>query len=278
MGRLVVRNAQRFLDEVGSISLEREDSAVVEHAEQGYNPEHLALEDCTEVADVEFILRRLLFGCKAGLHELGVELAVHNAEDDEVDKSDYQQGGAESYRSHNGSTELVGNGRGNPHCTEHSEAGNCHLKSHSEGHLLAFEPLGENLGNIGSLHFTAAAENHKAQGCHLCACRHLHPPASEPLRELGSLEPVAHTYEFDGCTQDHKACGKDSGEAYSEFVENYARNNEKAADIEYVFRCGIGSENTAIPAQRPFNEGFERGHHVHEHVGEEHHQRHKNKN
>ena len=73
-------------------------------------------------------------------------------------------------------------------------------------------------------------------------------------------------------------CGKDSGEAYSEFVENYARNNEKAADIEYVFRCGIGSENTAIPAQRPFNEGFERGHHVHEHVGEEHHQRHKNKN
>ena len=45
MGSLVVRYAQGFLDEVGGIPLEREDGAVVEHAEQGYNPEHLALEN-----------------------------------------------------------------------------------------------------------------------------------------------------------------------------------------------------------------------------------------
>ena len=227
---------------------------------------------------MELVLRRLLLGCKAGLHELRVELAVHDAEDDEIDKSYYQQGCAEAYRGHDGCAELVGYGRGNPHRSEHAQTGNRHLKSHGESHFLAFEPLCENLGNIGSLHFTAAAENHKAQGCHFCACRHFNPPASQPLCELRGLEPVAHAHELDGCAEHHQTSGKHSGETHSELVENNARDNQEAADIEYVLRCSIGSENTAVPAQGTFYKGFEWGHRVHEHVGEEHHQRHKNKN
>ena len=148
-----------------------------------------------------------------------------------------------------------------------------HLESHCQCHLLAFEPLGEDLRHVGAFHLAAAAEDHEAQRCHFGAGGHFHPPASEPLGEARGLEPVADTHELDGGAGHHQACRQYAGEAYSQLVEYNAGQDEEAADVEYVFRCCIFAEYAAVPAQIALNERFKRTHNVHEHIREEHHQR-----
>ena len=44
-----------------------------------------------------------------------------------------------------------------------------------------------------------------------------------------------------------------------------------------IIRSRIGSEHAAVPSELGLHEGLQRRHHIHEHVGEEHHQRHKDK-
>ena len=56
---------------------------------------------------MEFILRRLFGSCESGVHELGVELAVHYSEYDEVDESDYEERSAESDRGKDGIVKLL---------------------------------------------------------------------------------------------------------------------------------------------------------------------------
>ena len=263
---------QGLLEEVRRIALEREDGAVVQHAQQGHNPEHLALEDGAEVAHVEFVLRGLLVRGEAGGDQLLVELRVHEGEDDEVQQADAEQRAAESHRGHDGAAELGADQRGDPHDAEHTQAGDGHLKAHGEGHFLALEPLGEDLGDVGPLHLAAAAKDHETERGHLGAGGHLDPPGAEPLGEARGLEPVAHADELDRGAEDHQAGGQDAGEAHPELVEDDAGEDQEAADVEDVLGGGVFAEHGAAPAEVGLHEGFERGHDVHEHVGEEHHQ------
>ena len=139
-------HSERLLDEVRRISLERENCAVVEHAKKGYNPEHLAGEDLAEVAYVELVFSRMLLCCLTCLDKLLVELAVHNREHEVVNQAHKKKCRAETKRSKNCRIlEFCRDNRGNPHHCEHAKTSNRHLKAHSEGHLLAFEPLGEHL-------------------------------------------------------------------------------------------------------------------------------------
>ena len=96
-----VGNLQRLLEEVGCKTLEGEDSGIVEHAKERYNPEHLRLEDLSEVGDMELILRIFGVGSFAKGNELFVELMVHDAEDKVVEQADYEQQTGEEERSRN---------------------------------------------------------------------------------------------------------------------------------------------------------------------------------
>ena len=169
-------DCESLLEEVGRIPLEREYCAIVENAEKGDNPEHFALEDSSEVADMELILRGFLLCCKASLDELRVKLAIHDAEDDEIDKTYHEKGAAEAERSDDRAAEMIGDNRCNPHDREDAEAGDSHLQPHCKGHFLTLEPLCEDLRDICPLHLAAAAENHESEGGHFGAGGHFCPP------------------------------------------------------------------------------------------------------
>lgn len=74
--------------------------------------------------------------------QLFVQFAVHEGEDHERQQADQQQHGAECHRSYDRCGSHVGEPRRNGEDGENADAGNGHLKSHGQSHLLAFEPLG----------------------------------------------------------------------------------------------------------------------------------------
>ncbi len=175
-----VGDLERLFEEVGSKPLEGEDGRVVEYAEDSDNPEHLGLEDLSEVGYMEFFLRVVFGSHLACSNELLVELSVHDGEDKEIDKSDDQQECGEEQGCHYGvraiGCESVANHRGEEHGGKDTDTGNGHLQSHSERHLLAFEPLGENLADRGACHLAPATENHKTEHSHLSRAGHVGPP------------------------------------------------------------------------------------------------------
>ena len=60
---------------------------------------------------MELVLRGFLRCQKACRHKLGVELPVHECEDEEEEETYHEEGGTEAYRCHNGAVELAGNHR-----------------------------------------------------------------------------------------------------------------------------------------------------------------------
>ena len=92
---LSVANHQCLLEEVSSKALEWEDSRIIEYAQEGDNPEHLAAEDFTQVRHVELILRVVHIGSFTNSHKLLVELGVHNGEHEEVEQAYHEQEGCE---------------------------------------------------------------------------------------------------------------------------------------------------------------------------------------
>ena len=187
------------LQHVGTVALEREDGRIVEHAEQSYNPEHLRREDLAEVAELELFLRVGSLFCDT---HLLVECLVHEGEDDEGDETDEEEHGAERYRSYY-CAEVVGDDWRDREDSEHADACDSHLKTHSESHLLALEPLRDCLGNGCTCHLAAAAEEHETEASHLCACREVYPPRVEPLGKGGLSEPVGDADELDECADEH---------------------------------------------------------------------------
>ena len=274
VGRLLgSKVADVALQHVGAVPLEREDGAVVEHAEDGHGPEALASEHAAQVAKMEFVFAAAIFlGLElAGRDQLLVEAGVHHAEGDEVDHSDEEQHGAEAHWSCYGA-ELGGDGRADTEDGEHAHAGDSHFDTHGEGHFLALEPFGYTLGNRGAGHFAAAAEDHESQTCHLGAAGKGCPPAAEPGVERRALEPLRYTDELDGSSHEHHACGKDAGEAYAHLVQDYTRDDEETAYIQDVLRSGVCAEHVGSPAALLLHEALQRTHDVHEHVAEEHHE------
>ena len=94
-------NLQSGFKEVWSITLEREDGAVIEHAEQCHNPVHLAAENLLEVGILEFVFAAF-FGEFTGSDELLVEFLVHQREHDEVNQTNKEQCCTESNWGSNG--------------------------------------------------------------------------------------------------------------------------------------------------------------------------------
>ena len=187
------------LQHVGTVTLEGEDGRIVEHAEQSNNPEHLRREYLAEVAELELFLRVGSLFCYA---HLLVECLVHEGEDDEGDEADEEEHGAERYRSYY-CAEVVGDDWRDREDSEHADACDSHLKTHSESHLLALEPLCDCLRNGCTCHLAAAAEEHEAEASHLCACGECHPPRVEPLGKGGLSEPVGDADELDECADEH---------------------------------------------------------------------------
>ena len=71
---LCCRNLECHFKEVCSISLEWEDSGVIEYAEKCHEPEHLAAEDLAQIAYFELLFR--ISSC--GDAHLSVKLRVHD--------------------------------------------------------------------------------------------------------------------------------------------------------------------------------------------------------
>ena len=120
---------------------------------------------------MEFVLRIFSVGSFAKGNELFIKLMVHDAEDEVVEQADYEQQTGEEERSRNGiqtiDTEVLTNQRREEHRSEDTDTGDRHLKTHSECHLFAFEPLSEHFGNRGTSHLTTATEDHKAEHSYL---------------------------------------------------------------------------------------------------------------
>ena len=116
---------------------------------------------------MEFVLR--VFGgcCLTHCNELLVELGVHYGENQEVNQSDYEQQRGEKKRCYDGVCAIDSKGVANHRREEHSgkdtDTGNRHLEPHGERHLLAFEPLSENLAHRSTCHLATAAEYHKTE-------------------------------------------------------------------------------------------------------------------
>ena len=81
------------LEHVNGVLLEGEYGRIVEHAEQGHEPESAAAQD---VADVAYLKRVVLL---FGLAGLLVKLLVHEEVDDEHDERYHQEHHAEGYRA-----------------------------------------------------------------------------------------------------------------------------------------------------------------------------------
>ena len=170
-------DAEVALKHVGGVTLEREYSRIVEHAEHGDNPEELAAEDVLYITELE-----LLFGGSIG--QLGgvkllVKCTVDKCEDDEADESDAQQSRTECHRHYDCGIVLahpVGKTRRNREDRKHAKTRDSHLKTHGKRHLLALKPFSDSLRHGDTRHFTAAAENHETECGKLGASRHLDPP------------------------------------------------------------------------------------------------------
>ena len=79
------------LQHIHRILLEGEDGAIVEHAEQGHEPETAIAKNLADVADFERIVLLL------SLTSLCIELLVHEEVDDGHDEGDAQQYHTEGY-------------------------------------------------------------------------------------------------------------------------------------------------------------------------------------
>ena len=254
------------LQHVGAVALEGEDGRIVEHAEQGHNPEDLAGENLHDVGELELVLSIVLLGLGA---QLAVEAAVEDGEHGERDQTDEQQHRAEAHGGHH-SAHLGGYDGRDAEDGEHAHAGYGHLQAHGQGHLLALEPLGYGLRHRRAGHLTAAAEYHEAQRGHLGAGGQRRPPGVEPGGHLRRLEPVGDAHVLDAGAGEHHAGREHAGEAYAHLVQDETGQDEESEHVQYVLRCGIGAEDVGCPSALALHQGLYGRHHIHKHVAKEH--------
>ena len=264
------RYAEVALQHVGGEALEGEDGRIVEHAEERDDPEHLAAQDVLQVADLELLLAAA--SAPAVETQLFVQFAVHEGEDHERQQADQQQHGAECHRSYDRCGSHVGEPRRNGEDGENADAGNGHLKSHGQSHLLAFEPLGDRLRNGDAGHLHTASEYHEPERCEFGTGRERYPPAIEPSLGASADEGVAHAVIFDAGADKHQGCREHSREAHTHFVEDDTCQDQESEDIEDELRTSVHAEHVGRPAALCLDHALQGRHHVHEHVAEEHRQ------
>ncbi len=264
------------LQHVGSVALEGEYGTVVEYAQQGDDPEDAATKYLANVAYLE-----LVFWIHLGAFtfaKLGIEFAIHYAENQEEDESDAEQHCAEGDRGDNGGlsedavTQAFGKQRADAEDGENANAGDSHLESHGKSHLFALEPFSNGATDGDAGHFASASEDHESEGGHLCTAGHGGPPAAEPFAECCLLEEVADANKLDDGTKQHHAGAEGAGETDAHLVEDDTGKDEESAYVEYVFAGGIGAEDTGCPSTFHFNHALQGRHYIDKHIAEEHHQ------
>ena len=273
---LGIGDRKGLFEEVRCETLEGEDSGVVEHAKERYDPEHLRLEDLSEVGDVELILRIFLGSRFSDSHELVVKAYIHDGEHKEIEQTDHKEQRSEEQRSGYGvravDCKTLAEKRCKPHRSEDTETSNRHLQTHCERHLFAFEPLSKDLADGSTRHLASAAEDHKSEHRQFGATGHGRPPRVQPLHSVGFGPRDAPV--FDSCSDNHEAGREQTGETDSHLIEDDTCEDEETEDVEQVLACCVSTEITAIPVEVLLQERSEGREDVHEHIGEEHHRSH----
>ena len=280
------REGQVALEHVDRILLEREDGAVVQHAEQGHDPESAVGKDLADVADLERVVLLL------GLAGLAVELLVHEEVDDGHDEGDAEQHHAEGDRTGHFhlAAELGEEGR-EDHARGDAEAGEGHLGAHREGHLAALEPLDDTAADRDAGHLAAAAEDHEAAGgqlgrsghpaierrhAELVEARDVVEVLGEPGLEAAACEAGGHGVPLDEGADEHHAGREDGGEADAHLVEDDTREDEEEDEnVEEHLGALHRAECGGVPAAGLLHQVLDRGEDVHENIGAEHRQREK---
>ena len=120
-----------------------------------------------KVGDMELILRIFLGSRFSDSHELVVKAYIHDGEHKEIEQTNYEEQRSEEERSSHGvdtvDCKLLAEKRCKPHRSEDTETSDCHLQTHCERHLFAFEPLSKDLADGSTRHLASAAEDHKSE-------------------------------------------------------------------------------------------------------------------
>ena len=271
------------LQHVDGVLLEGEDGRIVEHAEQGNEPETAGGKNLAEVLDAERVV--LLF-CLAGLC---VETLVHEEIDDEHDEGNHQQddteGDASAYADF--AAETCEEGREN-HAGGHTEACQCHLRAHSQRHFAALKPLHDTAADGDACHFDAATENHEAHGCDFCARRHsfverrhtqfveardVVQVLGEPCVESAALEGIRHGIPLDDGSHKHHGSAEQGCEAHAHLVEDDAcEDEEEDEDVEERLCALHRAEGRCVPSACFLHQVLDGRENVHEDVTAEHRQ------
>ena len=254
-----LRKHQIALQHIDRILLEGENGRIVQHAQQGYQPETTARKDTSQVADFKGIILLL------GLTCLRIQLLVHKEVYDKHDQSYHQQYHAESDRTGNvdHSTQLGKNRREN-HAGSHSQTGKRHLRPHGQCHFTALEPLDDTARHGNASHLDSTTENHKAHCRKLGRCRHplierrnaqfiktrdVVQVVVKPGFQTASLKSLRNGIPVDGSTHQHHSSRKDSRETYTHLVQNdTGKDEEKDKYIQEGLGTLHGAEGGRIPS------------------------------
>ena len=158
---------QVALQHVDGIFLEGEDGAIVEHAQQGNEPETKAGENLANIFHLEGVVFLL------SLTGLAVELLVHEEVGDEHDEGDAEQHDSElnSVVDMHLAAQLGEVGREN-HAGGYTQTGKSHLGTHSQSGFTTLEPFDDTAAHRDTSHLAAATEKHEAAGSQLGRSRH----------------------------------------------------------------------------------------------------------
>ena len=282
---------QVALQHVDGIFLEGEDGTIIEHAEQGHQPESEAGEDLAQVANLEWVV---FFLSLAGL---SVEFLVHEEIDDEHDEGDAEEHHAESHRTaHVDAATKMGEEGGENHAGGHTQTGQSHLAAHSHGSFAAFEPLDDSAAHGDACHLAAATENHEATCSQLGRCGHaaiegrdaklvkkwnVVQIVGEPVVESRMVTHLVDTDErladgeiFNDTTHQHHGARKHSGETHTHLVENdTGEDEEEHKDIEEHLRALHRAKGQTVPAACILHQVLDRRQNVHKYIAAEHGQR-----
>ena len=166
--------------------------------------------------------------------------------------------------------------RREPHRSEHTQTSNSHLETHRQSHLFAFEPFGKNLTYRSTGHLATATEDHKTEHRQFGATRHRRPPCIQPFHRIG-VRP-RDTPVLDACTDHHETCREQTGETNAHLIQNDTGKNQKSEYIKQVFTGSVGAKHTLIPSDRVVQQRCQGGQNIYEHIREEHHRSHEDKN
>ena len=273
---------QVALEHVDGIFLEGEDSAVVEDAEEGDEPESEAGEDLAKVTEFEGVILLL------SLTGLSVEFLIHEEIGDEHDEGDAEEHDTEldSVVDMDFTAELSKIGAEN-HAGGDTEAGESHLGTHSQSGLTPLEPFDDTTAHRDAGHLAATTEEHEAKGSKFGRGGHTVAEgqdstddgefavpvevAVEPSLEASADECIADGIELDAAAKEHDSTRKDGSETDTHLVEDdTCEDEEENIDVEEDLSALHAAKRGAVPTAGILHKVLDGGQNVHKYVAAEH--------